>query len=322
MGRVHSYLRISLTERCNLRCKYCMPAEGVQLTPTDKLLTADEIVKLANLFCSQGVHKIRLTGGEPLVRKDLLPICSRIAAIPQLTTLAITTNGIVLPRLVHQIRSAGVNAINISLDTLDELKFQLITRRKGVESVLKGIDMALQAGFTHVKVNCVVMRDINADEIVGMVKWAADKPICIRFIEYMPFDGNKWNNKRMMTYLEMLDILKSHFPTIQRCLPSPDEDIAKVWKVPNHASTIGFITSMSNHFCHTCNRLRITADGNLKVCLFGKEEVSLRDALRGAASDEQLLNIIQMAVKNKRESHGGVEMIEKNLHRPMITIGG
>lgn len=204
-GRMHTYLRISLTERCNLRCQYCMPAEGVELTPSPKLLTQNEIVRLANLFVSSGVDKIRLTGGEPTVRKDIEEICLQLSNLKGLKTLAMTTNGIALKRKLPKLKECGLTSLNISLDTLVPAKFEFMTRRKGHERVMESINAAIDCGYNPVKVNCVVMRGFNDDEICDFIELTRDKPINIRFIEFMPFDGNVWNVKKLVPYSEMLD---------------------------------------------------------------------------------------------------------------------
>lgn len=325
-NRHHNYLRISLTERCNLRCVYCMPEEGIDLQPNDKILTKDEIVRVARLFVDAGVDKIRFTGGEPLVRKDLEDIVSEVGALP-LRALAMTTNAITLARKLPKLHKMGLNQLNISLDTLDSEKFTQITRRKGWEKVMEAIDMAVDYGYSPLKINCVVMRGVNDNEIVDFVKMTRDKPIQVRFIEYMPFDGNRWNDQKFLSYKEMIEIIKRDFGNEFLRLPDPTpNETAKTWSIPGFAGSVGFITSMSDHFCGSCNRLRITADGNLKVCLFGSSEVSLRDAMRvGYATDAELSRMINAAVKRKKEHHGGMyDMydIAKNKNRPMILIGG
>jgi molybdenum cofactor biosynthesis protein A len=280
-GREHRYLRISLTEKCNLRCQYCMPEEGVDLTPRSELLTSDEIVNIASTFVEAGVDKIRFTGGEPLVRPDAVEVIERIGELRAsgLKTIGMTTNAIVLQRKLPRLVDAGLNAVNISLDTLDPYKFQLITRRLGHDRVLKAIHACVDAGIPAVKVNCVVMRGMNDEEILDFVRMTEHLPIEVRFIEYMPFDGNRWERQKMVSYAEMLDQINNEFPGFARRQDHPN-DTSKTWQVPGFAGRVGFITSMSNHFCFSCNRLRITADGNLKVCLFGASEVSLRDVMR------------------------------------------
>ncbi|KAM0010338.1 putative lyase [Helianthus debilis subsp. tardiflorus] len=320
-GRLHTYLRISLTERCNLRCQYCMPAEGVELTPSPLVMSQSEIIRVANLFVSSGVNKIRLTGGEPSIRKDIEEICSQLSNLKGLKTLAMTTNGLALTRKLPNLKDCGLNLLNISLDTLVPAKFEFMTRRKGHERVMESIYRAVDLGYNPVKVNCVVMRGFNDDEICDFVELTKDKPINVRFIEFMPFDGNVWNVKKLVSYAEMLDIVGKRFTGLQRINDHPTET-AKNFTIDGHHGTVSFITSMTNHFCSGCNRLRLLADGNLKVCLFGPSEVSLRDPIRNGADDNELRQIISVAVKRKKASHAGMFDIAKTPNRPMIHIGG
>ncbi|KAM7172236.1 molybdenum cofactor biosynthesis protein 1 isoform 3-T3 [Macrochelys suwanniensis] len=320
-GRQHNYLRISLTEKCNLRCQYCMPEEGVQLTPKSELLTTQEIITLARLFVKEGVDKIRLTGGEPLIRPDVVDIVAQLYKLEGLQTIAVTTNGINLARLLPRLKEAGLDAINISLDTLVPAKFEFIVRRKGFHKVMEGINKAVELGYNPVKVNCVVMRGLNEDELLDFVVLTKNQPLDVRFIEYMPFDGNKWNFKKMVSYKEMLDTVRQRWPDLEK-LPCEASSTAKAYKVPDFQGQISFITSMSEHFCGSCNRLRITADGNLKVCLFGNSEVSLRDQLRSGASEDELVQIIGAAVGRKKKQHAGMFNISQMKNRPMILIGG
>ncbi|XP_062118056.1 GTP 3',8-cyclase, mitochondrial [Humulus lupulus] len=320
-GRLHTYLRISLTERCNLRCQYCMPADGVDLTAKPQLLSQDEILHLANLFVSSGVNKIRLTGGEPTIRKDLEEICLGLSNLKGLKKLAITTNGITLATKLPKLKQCGLTSLNISLDTLIPAKFEFLTRRKGHHRVLDSINTAIELGYDPVKVNCVVMRGFNDDEICDFVELTREKPINIRFIEFMPFDGNVWNVKKLVPYAEMYDKVERQFPSIKRLQDHPTET-AKNFTIDGHKGVVSFITSMTEHFCAGCNRLRLLADGNFKVCLFGPSEVSLRDPLRSGANDDELREIIEAAVKRKKASHAGMFDIAKTANRPMIHIGG
>ncbi|XP_010219414.1 PREDICTED: molybdenum cofactor biosynthesis protein 1 [Tinamus guttatus] len=296
-----------------------MPEEGVQLTPKSELLTAQEIITLAKLFVKEGVEKIRLTGGEPLIRPDVIDIVGQLRKLEGLKTIAVTTNGINLARLLPRLKEAGLNAVNISLDTLVPAKFEFIVRRKGFHKVMEGIHKATELGYHPVKVNCVVMRGFNEDELLHFVDFTKDLPLDVRFIEYMPFDGNKWNFKKMVSYKEMLDTIKQRWPELEK-LPCEASSTAKSYKVPHFQGQVSFITSMSEHFCGTCNRLRITADGNLKVCLFGNSEVSLRDHLRSGATEEDLVQIIGAAVGRKKKQHAGMFNISQMKNRPMILI--
>jgi len=333
-GRFHDYLRISLTEKCNLRCKYCMPEEGVPLSPSDTMLTTPEIVRLASFFVGEGVTKIRLTGGEPTVRRDILELMAEFGALKKqgLERIGITTNGITLHKQLHRLLEGGLDGINMSLDTLHEKKFLFITRRNGFKHAQKSLQMAQEAkddplsGLRTLKINCVVMRGLNEEEVADFVALTEHSSIDVRFIEYMPFDGNQWKDSKFVSYAEMLEGIKARFPSFERT-PESDKpnDTSKAWKVPGFKGTVGFITSMSQHFCGSCNRLRITADGNIKSCLFGSEEVSLRDMLRGGASDEEVARVAHAAVWRKHFAHGGkggMHGIAASPDRPMIRIGG
>lgn len=339
-----------------------MPEEGVPLSPNNHLLTTPEIVMISSVFVSQGVSKIRLTGGEPTVRRDILPLMHQLGALRPhgLKEICLTTNGISLHRKLDSMVEAGLTGVNLSLDTLDPFQFQIMTRRKGFDAVQKSIDRILElnrlgAGI-KLKINCVVMRGVNDREIMPFVEMTREKDIEVRFIEYMPFDGNKWSKKKMYSYGEMLDLIRETHPALEK-VQDHKNDTSKTWRVPGYAGRLGFITSMTHNFCGTCNRLRITSDGNLKVCLFGNAEVSLRDILRksnqGEPIDEQafeamkqiemdrrqglipkdqilgmapneleLLDVIGMAVKRKKEKHAGMGELEHMKNRPMILIGG
>ena len=321
--RRHTYLRISLTERCNLRCQYCMPAEGVDLAPADTLLTTAEVLRLARLFVAAGVDKIRLTGGEPTVRRDLVEIASGLRALPGLRHLGLTSNGIVLAKRIPALRAAGVDLLNISLDTLIPAKFEFLTRRKGHERVMESIRAAVEAGYAPVKVNCVVMRGVNDDELGAFVALTRDAPINVRFIEYMPFDGNAWAQRKLVPYAEMLQRVSAQYPALRR-LADPREEVAKNFALPGHQGSVSFVTSMTEHFCGGCNRLRLMADGALKVCLFGANETSLRDVMRAGATDAELGALVGAAVQRKKAAHAGiaVDALADSKNRAMIKIGG
>lgn len=299
-----------------------MPAEGVALTRRDDLLSTREIVDLATIFVENGVDKIRLTGGEPLVRPDIDVIVEELGS--KVSTLAMTTNGMALSaRRVARLRSLGLNAVNISLDTLEPKKFEFIARRPGWDKAMAAIHRCLDAGFSPVKINCVVMRGLNDDEIVNFVELTRDLDIDVRFIEYMPFDGNKWNLNKFLSYVDAVSLIRARWPAFARAEAEDSIDAtSKAWRVPGFKGRVGFITSMSQNFCGSCSRLRITADGNLKVCLFGSSEVSLRDAIRGGASKEHLESVIAAAVSRKKAQHAGMFNLAQRKNRPMILIGG
>ncbi len=325
-GRRHTYLRLSLTERCNLRCRYCMPAGGVPLTPRDHLLTTPEIVRLAGLFVEAGVDKIRLTGGEPLVRKDAEDIAEALGALPGLGTLALTTNGLLLARKLDRLHRAGLTHLNLSLDTLRPDRFAALTRRPKLDEVLAALDLALDYGYAgeRLKLNAVVMRNVNDDEVADFAALAERLPLEVRFIEYMPFGGNGWASDTLVPYAEMLERVRERFP-VERLGDGPHET-ARTYAAPGWPGRVGFVASMTAPFCAGCNRLRLTADGALKVCLFGRAEVSLRDGLRRGASDTALLALIRAAVQQKKAAHDGIEEIadaaRRAENRPMILIGG
>ncbi len=320
-GRRHTYLRISLIERCNLRCRYCMPEEGLDWTPGEQLLTDDEIIRLARLFVEAGVTKIRLTGGEPLLRRGVERIAKEIGALPGLRDLAITTNGLLLPKKIDRLQKAGLTQINLSLDTLRPERFAAITRRKGFPLVLRAVDEAIRRGFSPLKVNCVVMRGVNDDEVLDFVAWTEEKPVEVRFIEYMPFDGNRWDDRRLVPTAALLERVRVRYPHLERLQDGP-HDTSQTHRVPGFVGRIGFISSMTEPFCEGCNRLRLTADGHLKVCLFGRAEVSLRDALRRGAPDGEVRALISRAVGRKKARHAGMYNLAQMENRPMITIGG
>ena len=298
-----------------------MPAEGVELSPRDEILTFEEIERLARLFVRAGVRKIRLTGGEPLVRREVEHLVARLASIERLDSLAMTTNGVLLDRKAKILREAGLDSLNISLDTFRPDRFFAITRRKGLSRVLDSIQLSLDLGFDPVKINCVVMRGVNDDELTDFVALTESRPVEVRFIEYMPFAGNGWNDSSFVPYADMLAGIEQRFGTMTKGKDGPN-DTTRWYRVPGWAGSVGFITSMSDHFCGTCNRLRITADGNLKVCLFGAAEVSLRDKMRAGATDDELETVIDAAVNRKAARHAGMYELADADDRPMILIGG
>jgi len=320
-NRKHDYLRISITERCNLRCMYCMPEEGVPLQPSSQILTTDEIINIAEMFVKQGVKKIRLTGGEPTVRKDILEIVDRLNQIDGLKEICITSNGIALNRKLPKLAESGLTSLNLSLDTLVEGKFTLITRRNGLGNVLKSLETALELGIPKVKLNVVIVKGLNDDEILNFVKLAQFYPIEVRFIEYMPFDGNKWELGKVISYQEIIDLIKLKHPSLKQMKHKYGET-SKIFTASGFQGRLGFITSMTNDFCGDCTRLRITSDGNLKVCLFGNDEVSIRDLIRNGTEEREILDVIGKAVKNKKEKHAGLDDLPKMTNRPMILIGG
>jgi molybdenum cofactor biosynthesis protein A len=323
-GRNHAYLRISLIERCNLRCTYCMPEEGVQLSPKSHLMTYEEIYEIAKTFVKHGVTKIRLTGGEPLIRKDIPIILEKLATLP--VELSITSNAIIIDNFIDVLKANKVNKINVSLDSLDREKFKHITRRDQFEKVYNNILLLVNEGF-KVKVNAVLMKGFNDNEIIDFINFTKDLPISVRFIEFMPFDGNKWDMSKMVSYKEVMSYVNASFKEdqIERLQDAPN-DTSKNYKIKGYQGSFAIISSVTNPFCDSCNRLRLTANGQLKNCLFSSTESDLLTTLRQGNSIEP---IIQKAVQAKFKIRGGMDTLEKlqepklhNNNRSMITIGG
>lgn len=344
-GRFHNYLRISVTERCNLRCTYCMPEQGIDLTPSDDLMSIDEMKRVVSVFTDLGVDKIRLTGGEPTVNKKLPELISYARSIPTVKSIGITTNGIVVKSQLSKLVEAGLTHINISLDTLVPEKFESISRRdkRWLARVLSAVYAAIDAGLV-VKINCVLIRGVNDDEIKDFVELSKEAPVNVRFIELMPFDDNKWDDKKLVTYFEAMDVLKRQGIGLVRQSKEDPSDTTK-WYKPFHTTQIsegknedvmrdevemfegrlGFITSMSSNFCGGCNRLRLTADGKIKVCLFGNDELNLLQALRAGKTNTEIIGMISDAVSMKEKSLGGHDTLNElagSKNRPMILIGG
>lgn len=322
-GREHNYLRISLTERCNLRCTYCMPADGIQLSPKSHIMTYEEIYTIAKEFVDNGVTKIRLTGGEPLVRKDAALIMEKLASLP--VELAITTNGVIVDRFIEQFKKCGITKINVSLDSLDTLKNESITRRDYFTKVYKNILLLVNEGF-EVKVNCVLMKDFNDNEIIDFIELTKEHLLQIRFIEFMPFDGNKWNMEKSVSLEEILKQVYEHYDLnkFTRLNDQPN-DTAKNYKIKDYKGSFAVISSVTNPFCDSCNRIRLTANGQLKNCLFSTSESDILTPLRAGKS---IAPIIEKVILAKKKVRSGMDTLDKfkdpNSHnnRSMIAIGG
>lgn len=319
--RTHRYLRIAVTERCNLRCTYCMPADGIPLRPRADLLTFDEIVRFAALCVRCGVRKIRLTGGEPLVRRGLPELVARLRGLEGIETVGMTTNGMLLARYAEELRSAGLDAVNVSLDTLQEDRFLRITRRRGLADVLRGIEAALECGIPRIKVNTVVIRGVNDDEVMDFVDFVRLRPLQLRFIEYMPFASNAWSSDALLPSAELRARIAAHFP-LEAAAEEDDHAVAQCYHVAGHRGSIGFISSMSDHFCHSCNRIRLTADGAFKSCLFSDGEVDMRALLRGGATDGAVIDALRAGLDMKWEAHPAARELPLLDNRSMIRIGG
>ncbi len=319
--RLHNYLRISLTDACNFRCFYCMPDEEVEVTPSSKLMTKEEIFLFAQLFVSLGVTKIRLTGGEPLVRKDVADIIEMLSSLP--IKLTITTNGVLVHKYIDAFKKANLNSINVSLDTLNPLTFLALTKRDQFHQVKDNIDLLLKNNFS-VKVNVVAMNGINDKEINDFIAWTKHEPLHVRFIEFMPFTDNQWMSKKVFTYQQILHTIEQEFEFIK--MKDELNDTTKKYKVLNHAGTFAVISTMTHPFCSTCNRLRLTADGKLKNCLFSKTETDLLTPFRNG---EDMIPSIISTIKAKEKELGGQLFTDFTKidtatvqNRSMISIGG
>ncbi|KAF2340877.1 GTP 3',8-cyclase MoaA [Flavobacterium tistrianum] len=323
-GRKHNYLRISLLEKCNLRCTYCMPADGIALSPKASLMTSDEIFAIAQTFVKNGVDKIRLTGGEPLLRKDFQEIVSKLSQLD--ISLSLTTNGILIDRYIEVLKQFNVKKINLSLDTLVSFKFHSITLRNQFERVIDNLHLLLNHDF-QVKVNVVLIKGFNEKEIVDFVKLTQFLPISVRFIEFMPFAGNEWDRSKMVSQKEILSLVETQFSS-DEILKLEDEKnfTSRNYKIKDFQGDFGIISSITNPFCDSCNRIRLTADGKIKNCLFSNSETDLLTAFRNG---EPITNLISESIQNKKKVRAGMakvnEINDPTLHsdnRSMIAIGG
>lgn len=322
LGRVHSNLRISVTDRCNIRCFYCMPEEVV-FRPRGELLTFEEIERFVRVAATLGVKKLRLTGGEPLVRKDLPGLVKRLAAIPSIKDLALTTNGLLLAEQAEALKKAGLHRLNVSLDTLSEDTFQQISRRSGLQQVLDGIFAAQQAGFDNLRLNAIAIRGLTEDAILPLAKFANRHALQLRFIEFMPLDADgNWKQEDTLTGATIRQLLEDEFGPLQLAdRPDPSQP-ALDYRFANGSGGIGFINPVSEPFCESCNRLRLTAEGQIRNCLFSTVEWDARKVLRGNGSDDSLRQLIRDCVAAKKPAHGiGEEDFEKPA-RAMYEIGG
>ena len=322
--RTHSYLRISITEKCNLRCTYCMPAEGIALTPRPHLMTEDEIVTIAQTFVDLGVTKIRLTGGEPLVRKEAHSIIERLGQLG--VQLTLTTNGLLVHDFIPTFKKAGIKALNVSIDSLQKEKYKTITRRDAFNQLWNNIELLQQNDF-QVKLNVVVIKGFNDNEILDFIALTKTQKLQIRFIEFMPFDGNQWNKEKLVSYAEIIEQVHSVYSETQllRMQDQPN-DTAKNYKIEGFKGSFSIISSVTNPFCSTCNRIRLTADGKLKNCLFSNSETALLPTLRAGNSIEPL---IYENIQSKHAMRGGMDNDAKfqnpdlfSQNRSMIKIGG
>jgi cyclic pyranopterin phosphate synthase len=321
-GRLHTSVRLSVTDRCNIRCFYCMPENDAQFVPRDRLLSFEEIRRLAELLARRcGVSDVRLTGGEPLVRRELQVLIEMLSSIDAIEDISLTTNGILLADQAQALRRAGLRRINISLDTLDAGVFHRIARREGLDKTIAGIDAAINSGFESVKLNALAIRGITEQEVVRLVDFALERDVMLRFIEFMPLDSDRsWKKESVLSGDELLSMIEEHFGKVtELARPHPSQP-AEEFSVAG--GRIGIIRSVTEPFCASCNRLRITADGAMRNCLFAKTETPLRDLMRGGASDDELLAAIERCVAEKAAAHGISDEGFVQPERPMYAIGG
>ncbi|MGE0376963.1 MAG: GTP 3',8-cyclase MoaA [Planctomycetaceae bacterium] len=322
-GRTHNNLRISVTDRCNIRCFYCMPAENVQFMPRKDLLSFEEIERFVRIVVPLGVDKLRLTGGEPLVRRDLPVLVEKLAAIKGIRDIGLTTNGILLAEQAQALYDAGLRRLNVSLDALDAEKFREVTRRDGYEKVLEGIQTAQNVGFDPVKINAVSIRGVTETEIVDFGHFARETGCEVRFIEYMPLDADAaWERDKVLFAQEIIDTLSQE---IRPLVPVANQDPrapATDYEFDDGIGRIGFIASVSRPFCMSCNRFRLTADGKLRNCLFSLEETDIKTLLREGAADDAIMQAVRDSIAAKKEGHeiNTARFIQPA--RPMYSIGG
>ena len=313
LGRDITYLRISLTDKCNLRCRYCMPEEGVCRRQHHEMMNEDEVVTAVQVAASLGIHKIRLTGGEPLVKKNIVSICRRVAEVEGVREVCLTTNGLLLPQLAKELREAGVKRLNLSLDTLDPEKYAYITRIGKLEQFRAGLEAALDAGFEKVKINAVLIGGFNDDEIEALAGLTMEYPVDMRFIELMPIqDHDEFGESAYVPYSRVLEKLPQAIP-VER-----DGGVAKLYRLPGAKGNIGLISPISAHFCGECNRIRLTADGKLKPCLHSAEEYSIK-----GLDQNGMMAVFQEAIWNKPAWHGDLDAVNRSkAGRNMNEIGG
>ena len=324
-SRVMGDLRISVTDRCNFRCTHCMPEEGLQWLARESLLTFDEIERVTRMFVAQGVHEIRLTGGEPTLRPDLPELVARLAKIPGIGSLSLTTNGFLLKKLARPLAEAGLTRINVSLDTLDHDRFHQITRRPWLDQVLEGLaELEKYPSIRPIKINAVGVRGFSEPEVVPLARLARDKGYVVRFIEFMPLDADgNWEHQRVLSGAEIMAILEREIMPLHPIPLVDPSSTSRRYRFADGVGEVGFINPVSEPFCSTCNRLRLTADGQLRTCLFSVDEWDLRSLLRRGAQDEELLSVVRDAVWNKELKHKINEGAAfERASRSMSQIGG
>ena len=320
--RIINYLRISITDRCNLRCQYCMPEEGIPLINHEDILSYEEILRLVRVYAQAGISKIRVTGGEPLVRKGAVDFVGRLGKVPGITDLSMTTNAVLLQGCAAALKEAGLKRINISLDSLDSEKFARITRRDKFSEVWAGIEESLKVGLNPVKLNVVTINGTNHTEVIEFARLTKRMPLCIRFIEYMPTGSDQWNPEMVVSASIIREAIEEELGPLIKIPEKSLQGPAVCYRFPDSPGEIGFINPVSSHFCSTCNRIRLTPDGNLRTCLFSDEEIDLKPYLRGQCSDTQLLTVLHEALATKPMRHLLNTVQSKKCQRTMSAIGG
>lgn len=320
-GRQMTYLRISLTDRCNFRCVYCMPASGMVFQPRDEMLTDEELLRTVRIFARVGFHKIRLTGGEPTIRPHLVDLVREIKSIPGIDDLSMTTNGLLLGRIAHDLKAAGLDRVNLSFDTLDPVKFKLMTRGGRLDLVWQGLQAAEDAGLTPIKINAVVLKGHNEHEVGDLAALTIDNAWQMRFLEIMPMEGvGQVYDEALITSEMTRAALEERFGPLAPISANPG-DPAVVWKIPGSKGEIGFISPVSAPFCETCNRVRLSSDGKIRLCLLRDDEVDLRDMMRSGADDAAIERVIRAGIWRKPWGHGIADG-DVDTGRGMSQIGG
>jgi GTP 3',8-cyclase len=321
-GREIRSVRISVTDKCNFRCRYCMPAEGLEWLPRDEVLSFEEIARLVRVLSEMGVDEVRLTGGEPLVRRDLPVLVSFLAGIPGVRDLSLTTNGVLLDRLAAPLVEAGLTRLNVSLDSLSHVRFAEITRRDALDRVLAGLEEAERyPELRPIKVNCVAIRGFTEEEVPALAELARRKPYIVRFIEFMPLDADEaWKEDEVLTGGEIRALIEERWPLVE--VPAKASSTARRFRFADGAGEIGFVNPVSEPFCSSCDRIRLTADGQLRTCLFSRREWDLKAPLREGASDEELARLIRFAVRHKELKHKINDPGFVRASRSMSQIGG
>jgi GTP 3',8-cyclase len=322
-GRIHDNLRISVTDRCNIRCFYCMPETDVHFVERSEILDFEEIERFVRIAVTLGIRKLRVTGGEPLVRRDLPVLVRRLAAIPGIQDLALTTNGVLLTKLAEPLYEAGLRRINVHLDTLDRQRFQQITRRDEIDKVLAGLDLCKKLGYSKIKINAVAVKNLVEPDVVPLARFARENGFEVRYIEFMPLDAqNLWDRGKVLLAADIIAALSREIAPL---VPVPDPDPrapASEYNFADGIGRVGFIASVSRPFCLNCNRLRLTADGKLRYCLFAVEEDDVKTLLRSSASDEEIAALVRRNVAAKWEGHEINTAKFVAPPRPMYAIGG